>query len=70
MITGKAVSTAWRGHFLVQAALVKKLISAVMPNIEIESTEDMKNDDGSSSETQPLDTNTGSLLKTRLELKK
>ena len=31
MISGKAISRALRGHFLVEAALVNKLISALLP---------------------------------------
>lgn len=31
MISGKAVSRTIRGHFLVQAALVNKLMAAVLP---------------------------------------
>jgi len=36
MISGKAVSRAMRGHFLVEAALVNKLMSAVLPCYEEE----------------------------------
>ena len=32
MISGKAVSRALRGHFLVEAALVNKLMSAMLPH--------------------------------------
>ena len=67
MITGKVVSRKLRGHFLIQAALVNKLMSAVLSNCEKEHTEDMGNDDVSSSETLPLDTNTGTLPDNRLE---
>jgi len=31
MISGKAVSRALRGHFLVEAALVNKLMSTMLP---------------------------------------
>ena len=36
MISGKAVSRALRGHFLVEAALVNKLMSVVLPYQEEE----------------------------------
>ncbi len=46
MISGKAVSRALRGHFLVEAALVNKLMLAVLP-CQVENTEgDDGNDDG------------------------
>ena len=32
MISGKAVSRALRGHFLVEAALVNKLMAAILPS--------------------------------------
>ena len=32
MISGKAVSKALRGHFLVEAALVNKLMAAILPS--------------------------------------
>ena len=67
MITGKAVSKALRGHFLIQAALVNKLMSAVLLNCEKEHTEDMGNDDVSSSETLPLDTKSGTLPENKLD---
>lgn len=57
MITGKAVSRALHGHFLIQAALVNKLMSAVLPSSQEEHIENMGNDNGSSSETLALDTN-------------
>ena len=37
MMTGKAVSRALRGHFLVESALVNKLMLAIMPSKRIES---------------------------------
>ena len=43
MISGKAVSRALRGHFLVEAALVNKLMSTVLPQEEeilVENAED------------------------------
>ncbi len=51
MMSGKAISRALRGHFLVEAALVNKLIAAVLPaELErnddlIESVDDDENDD-------------------------
>ena len=36
MLSGKAVSRALRGHFLVEAALVNKLMLAVLPHPEEE----------------------------------
>ena len=37
MMSGKAVSRALRGHFLVESALVNKLIMAIIPNRRVES---------------------------------
>ena len=37
MMTGKAVSRALRGHFLVESALVNKLMLAITPNKSMES---------------------------------
>lgn len=51
MMSGKAISRALRGHFLVEAALVNKLIAAVLPaelernDDSIESVDDDENDD-------------------------
>jgi len=36
MISGKGFSRALRGHFMVEAALVNKLIDAVLPHVQNE----------------------------------
>ena len=59
MISGKAVSRALRGHFLIEAALVNKLMSAVLPHGQEEHIEEGENDHGSSIETPALDKYTG-----------
>ena len=47
MISGKAVSRALRGHFLMEAALVNKLMSAVLPHQEEEIlVENAKDEEG------------------------
>ena len=46
MISGKAVSRALRGHFLVEAALVNKLMSAVLPHQEEILVENAKDEEG------------------------
>ena len=53
MISGKAVSRALRGHFLVEAALVNKLMSAVLPHQEEEEilVENAEDEEGIDSES-------------------
>ena len=45
MMSGKAVSRALRGHFLVESALVNKLIMAITPNRRVESEETIDTSD-------------------------
>ena len=66
MISGKAISRALRGHFLVEAALVNKLMNAVIPQAQNED-----DDQGTSSDmlVAEMDTSTagGEVMNSDLE---
>ena len=51
MITGKAVSRALHGHFLIEAALMNKLMLRVLPCIHVDDQNDTVNPSREAQET-------------------
>ena len=51
MITGKAVSRALHGHFLIEAALMNKLMLHVLPSVHVDNQNDIVNPSREAQET-------------------
>ena len=51
MISGKAVSRDLRGHFLIEAALMNKLMLHVLPSVHVDNQNDTVNPSTEAQET-------------------